>query len=70
MQNIQRASLHRGGRPQVGKGTPLGEVTRLSICKPDRIKRRNYTDEWVTSPTWVPPPPCKQALSFDFMAPV
>ena len=70
MQNIQRASLHRGGSPQVGEGTALGEVTRLSICTPDRTKMRDYTDKWVTSPTWSPPPPCKQALSFDFMAPV
>ena len=34
----------------------------------DQIKMRGYMDRWVTplkrvtSPTWGPPPPCKQAL--------
>ena len=37
-------------------------------CKRDLIKMRDYMDRWVTpskrvtSPTWGPPPPCKQAL--------
>ena len=51
----------------------MGEVTcggspHLS-CKPDQIKMRHYMDrrvnppKRVTSPTWGPPPQCKQALS-------
>ena len=32
-------------------------------CKRDRIKMRDYMDKRVTSPTWGPPPPCKEALS-------
>ena len=24
---------------------------------------RDYLDEWVTSPTWGPLPPCRQALN-------
>ena len=31
-------------------------------CKRGLIKMRDYMDRRVTSPTWVPPPPCKQAL--------
>ena len=27
------------------------------------MDRRVTTPRWVTSPTWSPPPPCKQALS-------
>ena len=23
---------------------------------------RDYMDRWITSPSWGPPPPCKQAL--------
>ena len=48
--------------------TRLGGSLHLS-CKRDQIKMREYMD-WrvtppkrVTSPTWSPPPPCKQALS-------
>ena len=47
------ACLHGGGGPQV-----------LGV----QIKMRDCTDRWVTptkrvtSPTWGPPPPCKQAL--------
>ena len=71
--------LHGGGRPQVGEVTRLGGVPHLSIwslkwspylsCKRDQIKMRDCTDrrvtppKRVTSPTWGPPPPCKQALS-------
>ena len=44
----------------------IGEVTcggspHLS-CKRDQIDMRDCLDRWVTSPTWGPPPPCKQAL--------
>ena len=44
----------------------IGEVTcggspHLS-CKRDKIDMRDCLDRWVTSPTWGPPPPCKQAL--------
>ena len=52
-----RACLHGGGVPQV--------------CKRDQIKMRDYMDKRVTppkrvaSPTWGPPPPCKQALKLD-----
>ena len=56
-----------------GRGLQIGEVTcgrspHLS-CKRDQIKKRDYTDRQVTppkrvtSPTWGPPPPCKQALN-------
>ena len=62
-----RAFLHGGGRPQVGEVT-CGGQPHLS-CKSDQIKMRDYMDrrvtspKRVTSPTWGPPPPCKQALS-------
>ena len=61
-----RACLHEGGGPQVG------EVTRAGLphltCKRDHIKMRDCMDRRVTpptrvtSPTWGPPPSCKQAL--------
>ena len=74
-----RAYLQEGGGTQLGEVTRLGGLTRLSIqsfigsphlsCKRDQIKIRDYMD-WrvtpstrITSPTWGPPPPCKQALS-------
>jgi len=73
-----RACLHGGGGPQEGEVTRLGGVTLLSVqsliwsphlsCKRDQIKIRDYMDgrvtppKPVTSPTWGPPPPCKQAL--------
>ena len=51
----------------VDRATRLGGSPHLS-CKRDQIKMREYID-WrvtrpkrVTSPTWGPPPPCKQAL--------
>ena len=62
-----RACLHGGEGPQVGAVT-FGGSTHLS-CKRDQIKMRDYMDrrvtppKRVTSPTWGPPPPCKQALS-------
>ena len=34
-------------------------------CKRDQMKMRDYMDRRVTSPTWGPPPPCKQALNFE-----
>ena len=49
------------------RATRLGGSPLVS-CKRDQIKMREYMD-WqvapptrVTSPTWGPPPPCKQAL--------
>ena len=59
-----RAHLHGGGGPQVGEVT-CGGSPHLS-CKCDQIKMRDYMDRWVTppkrvtSPTWGPPPLCKQ----------
>ena len=63
-----RACLHEGGGPQVGEVTCDG-LPHLS-CKCDHIKRRDCMDrrvtppKRVTSPTWGPPPPCKQALNY------
>ena len=65
-----RACLHEGGGPQVGEVT-LGKSPHLT-CKRDHIKMRDYMDrrvtppKRVTSPTWGPPPPCKQALSEEY----
>ena len=62
-----RACLHEGRRPQIGEVT-CGGSPHLS-CKRDQIKMRDYMDrrvtpsKRVTSHTWGPPPPCKQALS-------
>ena len=64
-----RACLHEGGGPQVGEVT-CGGLPHLT-CKRDQIKlrdcmnRRVTPPERVTSPTWGPPPPCKQAISAD-----
>ena len=61
-----RACLHEGGGPQTGEVT-CGRSPHLS-CKRNQIKMRDYTDgrvtppKRVTSPTWGPPPSCKQAL--------
>ena len=64
-QNLTPAErVTRSGRP----GSRLGGSPHLS-CKRDQIKMRDYMDrrvtppKRVTSPTWSPPPPCKQALS-------
>ena len=63
MGNIQlRVCLHEGGGPQIGEVT-FGGSPHLS-CKHNQIKMRDYVDRRVASPTWGPPPPCKQALSF------
>ena len=61
-----RACLHGGGGAQIGEVTCGGSLHRS--CKRDEIKMRDYVDrrvtspKRVTSPTWGPPPPCKQAL--------
>ena len=61
-----RACLHGDGGPQIGE-VVCGGSPHLS-CKRDQIKMRYYMDRRVTppkrvaSPTWGPPPPCKQAL--------
>ena len=61
------ACLHGGKGTQIGETTCGGSLHLL--CKHDRIKMRDYMDRRVTppkrviSPTWGPPPPCKQALS-------
>ena len=57
---LLRACLHEGGGPQVGEVT-RGKLPHLTY-KRDHIKMRDYMDKRVTSPTWGPPPPCKQAL--------
>ena len=56
------------GLPGVAdRATHLEGWPHLS-CKRDQIKMRDYMDrrvtpsKWVTSPTWGPLPPCKQAL--------
>ena len=63
------ACLHEGGGPQVGVVT-CGGLPHLT-CKRDPIKMRDYMDRRVTppklpkritSPSWGPQPPCKQAL--------
>ena len=62
-----RACLHEGGGPQVGELT-CGGLPHLT-CKRDHIKIRDCMDrrvtppKRVTSPSWGPPPPCKQALT-------
>ena len=64
-----RACLHEGGGPRVGEVT-CGGLPHLT-CKRDHIKMRDYMDTWVTppkrvtSPTWDPPPPCKQVLKYE-----
>ena len=60
-----RASLHGVGGPQVSEVTRLGGVTRLFIQSLILIWSRLHV-RWgnpphVTSPTWGPPPSCKQA---------
>ena len=64
---------HEGGGPQVGEVTCV-KLPHLT-CKRDHIKMRDYLDrrvtprKRVTSPTWGPPPPCKQALNLFLMTP-
>ena len=70
-----------GGGREVGEVIRLGRVTRLSLiwsphlsCKRDQVKTGDYMDRRVTppkkvsSPTWGPPPPCKQALNYAILA--
>ena len=63
LSNIFKACLHGGGVPQIGEVT-FGGPPHLSY-KRDQIKMRDYMERRVTSPTWGPPPPCKQALNVD-----
>ena len=59
------AKFHPGLRGLPGladRATRLGGSSHQS-CKRDQIKMRDYTDRRVTTPTWGPPPPCKQTLS-------
>ena len=81
---VLSARLHGeegGGGREVGEVIRLGRVTRLSLiwsphlsCKRDQVKTRDYMDRRVTppkkvsSPTWGPPPPCKQALNYAILA--
>ena len=79
---VLSARLHGGGGwREVGEVIRLGRVTRLSLiwsphlsCKRDQVKTGDYMDRRVTppkkvsSPTWGPPPPCKQALNYAILA--
>ena len=62
-----RACLHGERAREIGEVTCSGSPHLL--CKRDKIKMRDYMDRQVTppkrvaSPTWGPPPPCKQALN-------
>ena len=61
-----RACLYGRGGPQIGEVTRRGSP-HLS-CKRDQIKTRDYMDRRVTPPkrvtssSWGPPSPCKQAI--------
>ena len=55
-----RARLHGGVGSQVGEVTHGGSPHLP--CKHDQIKMRDYMDRRLTSSTWGPPPPYKQAL--------
>ena len=69
--DVYMTNCHPGwqGYPtwQTGQPAQAGHPSNLS-CKRDQDKLRNYMDRRVTplrratSPTWGPPPPCKQAL--------
>ena len=60
---------------QIGEVTCGGFAPHLS-CKRDQIKMRDYMDrrvtppKRVTSPTWGPPPSCKQALDKSLAKPL
>ena len=55
------------GDPRIGE-VKCGGSPHLS-CKRDQLKTSDYIDRRVTppkrftSPTWGPPPPCKEALN-------
>ena len=63
----KRACLHGDWARQIGEVTCRGSPHLL--CKRDQLKMRDHMDRLVTtpnqvtSPTWGPPPPCKQALN-------
>ena len=64
-----KLSLRLTGLPYLAdRATRLGGSPHLS-CKRDQNKIKNYMERRVTphtrvtSPTWGPPPPCKQALN-------
>ena len=63
----KRACLHGDWAHQIGEVTCRGSPHLL--CKCDQLKMRDHMDrqvttpKQVTSPTWGPPPPCKQALN-------
>ena len=64
-----KGPFHGGGGPQIAELT-CGGPHHLS-CKRDQIIMRDYMDrlvtlpKQVTSPTWGPSHPCKQALRVD-----
>ena len=64
---LLRACLHGGGGPPRRGSVTGGGAPHLSGER-DKIKTKDYMDrkvtspKWVTSTTWRPPPPCKQAL--------
>ena len=64
--------LHLGGGPQIGEvtygGSPYLTCERDQIKIGDYINRRVTPHKRVTSPTWGPPPPCKQAVRITFTA--
>ena len=63
----KRACLHGDWARQIGEVTCRGSPHLL--CKHDQLKMRDHMDrqvttpKQVTSPTWGPRPPCKQALN-------
>ena len=56
-----RASLHVGGGPQIGEVT-CHPTCHVHVIKLNYMDRRVTPPKRVTSPTWGPPLPCKQAL--------
>ena len=63
---------HLNGLPgNADRATRPGEVPHLS-CESSQEKKRDCMERLVTppkrgtSPSWAPPPPCEQALSFTF----
>ena len=55
--DVYMANCHPGRQ-----GNPTWQTRPHLSCKRDQNKIRNYIDRRVTSPTWGPQPPCKQAL--------